>query len=325
MSPEQVWYGKGSGAALARAALLPASGLYWLAWRSYELVYKLGLKRARRPHWPIVCVGNLTVGGSGKTPATMAVAGLLKAAGKKVVLGMSGYGSPASASAQVAPEGPLEAHQWGDEPAMVRWLLPDLPIIVGRDRVMAAELCASQFPDAILLMDDGLQHKPLAKDVRICIDDGAARWVLPAGPYREPRSNLSSMDLVVGAGGQFALEYGPNQLIDPETGKRCAPPEGSVLTAIARPHRLVESLGQAGLTVVNAKLLPDHDPLCAGNLFGDLPDHLPVVVTAKDWVKLQLRSDLDRTILIARREARIVPEEPFAHWLMQRLNEIKHP
>lgn len=317
MSPERIWYGTDAAAVALRTAMLPLSGLYWIGWQTYLGTYKVGLKKAKEPHRPVICVGNMTVGGSGKSPTTIFIAKTLQSLGRQVVISASGYGSPASEAATLAPEGELMASRWGDEPAMLRWLLPDVPLIVGRRRVEAGRLCHEHFPDAVLLMDDGLQHMPLRKHVTIALDEaGANRFVLPAGPYREPRMNLKRVDLVLGAERAMQTEYGEVKL-EPDLPAGC---EVSVLSSIARPERLKGSLTK--WQVVATRFLPDHDPLTAGNLFEGLPPDLPMIVTAKDWVKLRERKDIaERTIVVAHREARITPENAFTDWLKSKLDE----
>lgn len=324
MRIEEVWSGRGAGHALLRTVLVPSSGLYWLGWQAYLAVYTLGLKRPKEPHRPVICVGNLTVGGSGKTPATLCVAKLIQGMGRQVVISASGYGSPASESATLMPTpssgGQLRASQWGDEPAMIRWQLPDVPLIVGRDRVRAAQICHEQFPDAILVLDDGLQHLPLKKHIQICLDDPSAtnRMVLPAGPYREPRSSLRRMDRVIDD-----LRFQPTGFLPNGAEPAEQPTSANALCAIARPERFFDSLRGQGINIAAAKSLPDHDPLTAGTLFDGLPADLPLIVTAKDWVKLRDRSDIgNRQILVAMQEARIEPEDEFKAWLRSKLDEI---
>jgi tetraacyldisaccharide 4'-kinase len=150
--------------------MLPLAGLYALGWMSYELMYKLGIKRPQQPHSPIVCIGNLRVGGSGKSPVVIHVAQVLQGQGREVVIGCNGYRSPRQEGASLAPAGPLDPREWGDEPAMIREALPDVPLVVGRKRVDAAALVAAHHPGAVLLMDDGFQHLPLRKDVSIVLD-----------------------------------------------------------------------------------------------------------------------------------------------------------
>jgi tetraacyldisaccharide 4'-kinase len=322
VSPERIWYGKDAGAALVRAALTPLSALYWVGWQTYLGIYHLGLKKAKEPHKPVICVGNMTAGGSGKSPTTIFVAQTLLELGREIAISASGYGSPAAEGASVAPDGELQASRWGDEPAMIRWLLPEAPLIVGRNRVDAARLCQQHFPTAVLLMDDGLQHMPLKKHVTIALEDeGPNQFVLPAGPYREPRSNLSRIDLAVGTGYRFQLVSIDGKLWSPD-GAELLGQHVAVLCSIAKPTRFVDATRQRGLTVAAQKLMPDHDPLTAGNLFDGLLPELPLIVTTKDWVKLRERQDIEsRTIFVAQREVLISPVDDFKDWLKSKLDE----
>ncbi len=300
--------------------LAPLGWSYALGWKVYEGLYELGLKTASEPHKPVVCVGNLVVGGTGKTPLCLHIAAVLRSLGHEVVLSMSGYGSPASASALAAPAGELGAAAWGDEPAMVRWLDPSLPLIVGRDRVRAAEIARLQFRGSVLLLDDGFQHLRLKSHVSIILEPTGGRngLCLPAGPYREPRSGLERADLVIP--GRFALSTTATHFVLPSKARldriERTRPDASVLCAIARPTRLVQAVEAAGARVAQVRLLDDHDPLSVGTLFDGLDPRLPVIVTAKDWVKLRERRDLSsRTIWIARHEVSVQPQDEFRTWI----------
>lgn len=307
--------------------LSPLSLLYAFGWEAYRSVYTLGLKRAAAPHAPVVCVGNLTAGGTGKTPLTIHLARVLQSLGRSVVVSASGYGSPASEAARIAPEGALDAAEWGDEPALLRHRMPGVPLIVGRRRVLAAQLCAEGFPGTVMLMDDGFQHLPLRKHVSIIVHPrfDLNRLCLPAGPYREPRARgLARADLEL-PGRDFGLERSPTSLTD-QAGA-AVDPQGlaaCVLCAIGDPWPLQASLEAQGVRVVRGRYLADHDRLDAGNLLQGLDAALPLIVTAKDWVKLRRRADLgSREVLVADYEVRVTPEEAFAAWLDERLDGIE--
>lgn len=266
-------------------------------------------------------IGNLSVGGSGKSPTVVYLAELLADMGWPVVIGCSGYGSPRSEGATLAPPGALRASEWGDEPAMFRDRLPDVPLVVGRQRVRAAELVEADYPGAVLLMDDGFQHLPLEKDLAILIQpvQETNRFCLPAGPYREPRSNLSRADAVLwtGEGSGFRLVRGDLKLDGHVSGPV------TTICALGQPEQFLGALGQCA-EVIQPLILPDHDPLTSGTLFVRLPPNLPIVVTTKDWVKLRERPDLDgRTIIVARQEVRVEPEGEFREWLEAKLDESK--
>jgi len=322
---QRVWFGSGLVPSIQRAALLPLSALYSAGWLGYRAVYCLGLKRAVQPHRPIVCVGNLVVGGSGKSPVALHLADLLRGLGRRVVVSCSGYGSPRQASASWAPDGPLDPGEWGDEPAMLRWLRPELELVVGRDRVAAARLCAQHAPDAVLLLDDGFQHLRLAKDVSILLDDPSPPnpFSLPAGPYREPRSSRRLADLVLP--GRFRVEQGPLSFLDPIAGAPTdAPEEAVLLCALGRPDRFERSLAEAGVRLSRLVVRTDHDPLLAGNLLEGVPPGATVVTSAKDWVKIRRRSDLDRfRWVVALLHPSIEPADDFRRWLADRIDEVE--
>lgn len=307
-----LWESPAIGARLARTALTPLSWLYAGGWQAYLLTYRLGLKQAQAPHRPVLCVGNLQAGGSGKSPLVRHLVEVLREMGQEVVVSCSGYGAPRAEAATLAPEGDMDAAEWGDEPAMLRMQIPDLPLVVGRRRVLAASLVHESHPNAVMLMDDGFQHLPLRKTLSIVLDplDPPNRRCLPAGPYREPRQNRARADLVL-PGPFRVVEEGPT-LDEPW------PREFAVLCALGQPARFLASLPHPP---VLTRLLPDHDPLTEGNLFDGMDPALPVVVTAKDWVKLRARPDIAaRRVLVARHAVRVELAAEFRAWLAERLD-----
>lgn len=323
MHASELWESRDLGPALARIGLAPFSLLYGFGWEAYLGIYRLGFKRAKHPHSLIVCVGNLISGGSGKTPVTLHLVDLLRDLGKTVVVSSSGYGSPRSEAATVAPEGELSAAEWGDEAALFRWKRPDLPLIVGRRRVLAAQLCHKQFPDAVLLMDDGFQHLPLRKDLSLVLDPQHPknRMCLPAGPYREPRWNRRRADLVIP--GEFRIEES-SSFLTTDRAEAPTPAEASLLVALGRPQNVVKALQAKGVVIEAQNLLPDHDPLTSGTLIDKLPTGIPTVVTVKDWVKLRQRPDVSqREFLILDHEVRIEPQAEFRSWLNSKLDVIQ--
>lgn len=269
-----------------RALLLPLSGLYAAGWLGYLGIYALGLKRAARPGVPVVCIGNLVSGGAGKTPTTRFVLSRLRAMGREVVLSVNGYGSPRAGGAHWAPPGELDASEWGDEAALLRLGAPDVPMVVGRDRVLAARFVAEKTPRAVMLMDDGFQHLRLHLRHGLVLDpEGLTnRWCLPAGPYREPR-RIGLRRASATAPGTF--EHVRRALV----GLDALPSEFGLLCAVARPERLLADLAAQGHKPATRLVLPDHDPLTAGNLLAPFAADLPILVTAKDWVKLRARPD----------------------------------
>lgn len=322
MRIENLWFGQGWRPFIGRILLLPLTALYSLAWQVYLLIYRCRIKRASVSHPRVVCIGNLTAGGSGKTPVTIFVLDCLVQLGFKPVVSCSGYGSPKSEAATISPEGQLNPHEWGDEPCEIREFRPNADIVVGRNRVLAASLAQQAFPESVLVLDDGFQHLPLHKHVSIILDalDPVNKLPFPSGPYREPRWNRPRASLVL-PNKKFQVAYSPLEFVD-QTGSLCtAPKEASVLTAIARPDLFLYSLSEVGVHVSNMDAKPDHDPLDTPNLFSGHNEGV-VIVTMKDWVKLRHRNDLDRVnILIARRKATIEPKAEFMKWLKERIPE----
>jgi|CXWL01.1.fsa_nt_gi tetraacyldisaccharide 4'-kinase len=323
MNSRELWYGNSLAARLKRRHLQPTSAIYYLCWQIYLLIYKLGLKRAKEPHVPIVVIGNFTVGGTGKTPITIYVAQVLSELAHEVVIGCSGYGAPKSRSATLAPEGRLTPSEWGDEPALIRELLPDVPLIVGRDRVLAATICQSNFPNSVLLMDDGLQHLPLKTHIKIAVEpkQSSNRMVLPAGPYREPY-NHTRVDIVVP--GHFQVKRKLSHLKD-QTGNRIKLPlpcsmKARALAAIGNPDQFFAALEKVGIELEVKIALNDHDPLTAGTLLTLFDNEIPTIVTLKDWVKLRdLPGISDCKIWIAHETISIEPKQDFTEWLHERL------
>lgn len=318
---QKIWREKGTESLL----LLPLSALYASGWVIYQLLYWLGIKKAVRPHAPVVCVGNLIAGGSGKTPVTVFVARTLQQMERPVVVSLNGYRSPRQDNATAAPPGPLDAREWGDEAALMREKLPDVPLIVGRDRVKAAQVCRDLHPEAVLLLDDGFQHLPLHKDVSIVLDPPELenRWPMPSGPYREPRSTGRQRATIV-VPGEFVISAPMVSLRTPDGSP--ATVEGSVnaLCAVARPERFIDTIEHHGYRVAHERLLPDHDDLRGRRLFEGFDPLLPIVVTEKDWVKLKHRSDLGTwTVLVASYELQIEPVEKFRAWLKERLDGVR--
>lgn len=319
LNPAEVWESDRLSDRLLRWSLVPGSWLYGLGWEGYLALYRLGFKKAAEPHKPVLVIGNLVVGGSGKSPLTRHVVELLTSH-RPVVIGCSGYGSPRSVAATLAPAGPLDPSEWGDEPAMLRWFLPDVPIVVGRRRVLAAEIVAREHPDAVLVMDDGFQHLPLKKHVSILLDPERPRntHCLPAGPYREPRFERNRADLVLGE--RFKVVKEPLRFVSGLSGETMKVKEAGVLCALGRPQGFLQDLDATGMRITGHRLLHDHDPLVAGTILDGLSGQGPIVVTAKDWVKLRQRSDLDLTrFVVALQKISVQPSDEFEAWLKERL------
>ena len=268
-------------------------------------------RQASRASVPVICVGNPTVGGSGKTPTVQWLAALLAGQGHRPAILSRGYGGKLTGPVIVEPRrhAPEDV---GDEPLLhaARW-----PTVVSRDRLAGAALAAGQGA-GLVIMDDGFQNPSLAKDLSILVVDAAAGLgngrVLPAGPLRAPFApQLAMADaLVVIGDGQpgerlaaEALRAGREvirgRLAVPATERGwLAGRDVLAFCGIGRPEKFVETLGAAGARNAVLRPFPDH------HAYGDadaerLLDEaqrtgLPLVTTEKDAVKLGGTEALDR-------------------------------
>lgn len=255
-------------------------------------LYRRGWLHARKLPVPVVVVGNLVAGGAGKTPLVVALVEALRARGFKPGVVSRGYGGTARGPTVLA--GQPDAALVGDEPALIR-LRTDVPVAIGARRAQAAGLLVGQGVD-VIVADDGLQHHALARDVEICVVDGARRFgngrLLPAGPLREPLSRLRDVDFIVCNGGDPQANEIPMRL-RMDDARNLADGSARTLSAFAgqrvhavagmgNPGRFFEALRECGMDVIG-HAYPDHHRYCADDLaFGD---DLPVLMTEKDAVK----------------------------------------
>ena len=187
----------------------PLAALYGAVVRGRVALYRRGWLRVERLPVPVVVVGNLTAGGTGKTPLVMAIVEALRARGLRPGVVSRGYGGRQREAMLLGPS--PDPAQVGDEPALIRG--GGASVAIGRDRAAAGRLLTAAGCN-VLVADDGLQHYALARDIEICVIDGARRFgngcLLPAGPLREPLSRLQRVDLRVCNGstpqaGEYAM------------------------------------------------------------------------------------------------------------------------
>lgn len=177
---ESLWWGTGLGSRAARVALLPASLLYRIGTAVHAGLYRAGIRRARPLALPAISVGNLTVGGTGKTPIAAWIAATLVRQGARPAIVMRGYGE--------------------DEPLVHERLNPDVPVVVAPDRVRGADRASTLGAD-IVVLDDAFQHRRAARNADLVLLS-ADRWVssprlVPAGPWREGLSALRRASMVL--------------------------------------------------------------------------------------------------------------------------------
>jgi len=272
---------------------LPLAGLYGVVSGLRRTLYRHGWLRARKLPVPVAVVGNIVAGGAGKTPLTIALVEGLRARGFKPGVVSRGYGGAARTPLLLdARPDPVVV---GDEPALVR-MRTGAPVAVGADRPDAARLLLGEKVD-VIIADDGLQHYALARDIEICVVDGARRLgnerLLPAGPLREPASRLREVEFVVCNGGAphageismrlvldeaiELVEPGRTRSLDGFSGQRV-----HAVAGIGHPPRFFDALRAAGLEVIEHPF-PDHHHYSISDF--DFGGSLPVLMTEKDAVK----------------------------------------
>jgi tetraacyldisaccharide 4'-kinase len=287
--------GRGSGA-LARALLSPLGHLY--AWTVARRIRRTVPVRA---DIPVICVGNLTVGGTGKTPIVQALLERLSDMGRTPAALSRGYGGKLAGPARVDTDTHTAA-ETGDEPLL---LARSAPAWISRDRPAGAAAVSASGAD-VLVMDDGHQNPGLAKDCSIVVIDGIAGWgagtLFPAGPLREPvAAGLARADavIVMMPGPEQAPDYRGLGLADLEIPvfhawlePSAPPPEGKLVAfaGIGRPQKFFDALTAAGARLAETADFPDHHPYSARDIsrLRDLAHahEARLITTEKDWVRL---------------------------------------
>lgn len=293
------WWFDGSAPPLwARAVSVP----YGAAVALRRCAYRRGLLRRHHPGVPVIVVGNVVAGGSGKTPLTVAVIERLRAAGWTPGVASRGYGRTDASTPRWVEPG-MDAALAGDEPLLIA-RATGAKVRVDRDRVAAAQALAAAGCD-VVVCDDGLQHYRLARDVEIEVQDARRGYgnglMLPAGPLREPLERAADCALrVVNHGateraegqasaalGEWAMRLGVGE-VRPLLGGRGLPLAAfsgqrvHAVAGIGEPERFFAILRAAGIAVV-PHAFPDHHAYAAGDF--DFGSRLPILMTEKDAVK----------------------------------------
>lgn len=239
----------------------PLSSLFGVGVRVRNALYNGGTLQAHRLQGPVISVGNLSVGGSGKTPFVLLLGELLKARGRKFDILSRGYGRQTRGVKLVEPSG--SSQDFGDEPLlMARKLM--VPVVVGEDRYAAGQFAEAEFGSQLHLLDDGFQHRALARDFDIVLvtPDDARDRLLPSGRLREPLTSLRRADAVVLTSGAspepFALAGKLVWKVRRGIVPKDVPDKPIVFCGIARPQSFLAQLRTAGIEPVGEALFRDH-------------------------------------------------------------------
>jgi tetraacyldisaccharide 4'-kinase len=311
--------------------------------------YNRSILRQERLPCPVISVGNLTVGGTGKTPTVILIAQLLREKGRRPAVLSRGYGGTAAAPVNVVSDGKRILMGWresGDEPILIAGAVPGVPVLIGPERVHTGRVAIERYGADVLILDDAFQHRALFRDLDIVMLDSTHPlgngFLLPRGPLREPREALRRAHLLLWTG-------------DPEPGNPL--PGGPSLPSfrgIHRPQTLVEATGRAlpiaelfgkkvcafagignpetfrrsliglGAEVVAFRAFPDHHPYCTSDLEAlrrlsaeSAADR--IVTTEKDGIRLADFPDFQEEFSLLRIGMEITPADAFAELLFSRV------
>lgn len=336
-----------------RAALLPLSALsllYGAGARFHRGLYASGWRQRTRLGCRVLSVGNLGVGGSGKTPTTAFLARELRKRGHRVAIASRGYRRRVRTPVLVVSDGRhvlSRLEEAGDEPMLLAAHAPGVPVLVGARRAVVGQRAIASFGSEVLLLDDGFQHHALERDLDVVVLDGhfglGNGRLLPRGPLREPLSALRRADVVGVVDGPLAeaderrlsrhapsvqrfearrvprglralgggVVEAPTALADQEVG---------LLSGIARPDSLRRSVEALGARVVAERSFRDHHRYRAADLAGLAREAPRWITTEKDAIKLNPAWAPAATISALVIEIEI--EDPgFLDWLSARLRE----
>jgi tetraacyldisaccharide 4'-kinase len=303
MSWERLWYGpRGVWLSLALVALAPLALLYGVGIRLWQLGFDLGLRRPVKVEGArVVSVGNLVVGGAGKTPVIIFLAAQARQRGYRVAVLSRGYGRAGAGRLDFTADNLPPVEQVGDEPRLIARACPGVRVWVSPDRIGSARLAVKAGAD-LLLLDDGFQHRQLARDADILIEAGEGNgWLLPAGPLREPHQARGRATLIWGRDGQ-AGDVESRYVV-----QRVRRPRGDLIelaslagravvliTAVGRPSRVREMVEEAGARVVAMHAFRDHHQFSFREVErarADADRHLALILTTeKDAERLPIKA-----------------------------------
>lgn len=348
-----VWSGKEPDPLLT-ILLGGSSAAYSLGLSFREFFFSAGIFKTRRLPCKVVSIGNITVGGTGKTPMAITVAKLLKDNGYSPAVLSRGYGGSSAGKINIVSDGqtvrctPEEA---GDEPCLMAGILENIPVLTSPDRFAAGTLAIEKFGVNALVLDDGFQHRALYRDINIALLDAARPFgngrLIPRGPLRERPSSLERADLIIitrsdaqRAAGESAVReqapakrimrarHEPECILDNATGEThplsfIAGKKVAAFCGIAEPESFRSLIVKLGGEVVFFKEFPDHhrytskdiDYLIGKSRAGS-PDML--LTTDKDRIKL---GKVDFPRLHALRIKMTIDDPEFSGWILAGLSK----
>jgi tetraacyldisaccharide 4'-kinase len=314
--------------------------------------YAGGPARTRHLASPVISVGNLRVGGTGKTPTVECLVRLLVERGERPAILSRGYArEKASRGVTVVADHEqvlADVAHSGDEPLLLARALPGVPVLVCADRYRAGVAAEARLGATVHVLDDGFQHVQLGRDIDLLLvdEDDLADRVLPAGRLREPIANAAVADAVIVPGATAAVArdvatrlgidqaftltrtLGPARMLQPDAGSSVSGRRVFAVAGIARPERFFSQLEQSGFHVVGTRGFKDHHRFDAEDL-ARIGESIrttgadAVATTEKDAVRLESLTRPDFPIMVIPLLAEIEPRDRFATWLLNRLTEAR--
>jgi tetraacyldisaccharide 4'-kinase len=318
--------------------LVPVSLVFLTVVALRRALYRMGLLRVIRIPVPVIVVGNITAGGTGKTPLVAWLEVFLRAHGMRPGVVSRGYGGRHRSPAAVPAGG--EAVAFGDEAVLLARTCGG-PVWVGHDRAATARALLAAAPDCdVIVSDDGLQHYRLGRDIEIAVVDGRRGagngLMLPAGPLREPGSRLASMDAIVvnvsesatvalktAKPAAYAMRVSGNEFYNLLNPERKVGPEHfrgravHALAGIGHPDRFFQQLRRLGIDFT-AHVFPDHHAYVANDI--SFADAECILMTEKDAVKCERFAHERHWVLPVRAEL----DAAFGELMLAKLQKARH-
>ena len=273
--------------------LLPLSLVFFVFSKIHFWLYKSNILKVNNSKVPIVVVGNITAGGTGKTPIVIAMANYFESKNKKVGVVSRGYGGEYSEESMEVLSS-SDSIECGDEPLLIKHKTK-AQVVVAKKRSKAVEYLNHKYSLDVIISDDGLQHYSMGRQIEIAVIDGKSRLgnglFLPSGPLRDSKKRLNSVDFIINNGsssdGEISSQLEAKGFINMLTnekkdlsffkGKTC-----NAVAGIGKPNNFFSLLESFGVEVIS-KSFPDHYQFEEKDLI--FPNEYPIIMTSKDCVK----------------------------------------
>ena len=350
---QRIWDGErragGSGAVASTLHLLSLP--YGAAIALRNRLYDRGIIRQAKLPCPVISVGNLTVGGTGKTPTVIFIANLLKKRGYRPAVLSRGYGGNSKAPVNIVSDGNRTLLGWreaGDEPILIAGAAPGVPVLTGSRRFLTGRVAVEKFGADVLILDDAFQHRALFRNLDIVLIDAVRPFgngfILPRGPLRETNEALRRAHLIIQTGAEadpvnplqgtsglpsFRGIHRPLRLVEAGTGRilPLAELKGQRVCAFAgigRPEAFQRSLAGLGAEFTSFRAYPDHHPysrtdVSALRRLATESGAERLITTEKDAVRLTDYPDFLAEVSLLRIGMEISPAGPFTELIFSRV------